>query len=314
MDIVCVGLLLCDILVKPVTPECFHVDATPIDPLIMSTGGDACNVAINVANLGLKSSVISAVGGDENGAFLLSRLRENGVETAGIKTSKDYASAVSVVLVRPDGERNFLINTDVYSEITPAMITKDLLRGAKILSFNSVNRIKNLDYGGIVPAFQMAREMGITTACDTVWNRSDDWLARISDILYHTDIFLPSYNEAIEITGQTEVPRMRDFFSKFGIGTLVIKMGEQGSYVTDFNDEFYVKPFPVEKIVSTGGAGDTYVAGFLSAQVMGLDIYESALFASAAASYTVAALASTGALPKAEAVRQLVKEKRHLVE
>lgn len=309
MDILTIGLAVCDVIVKPVTPELFQRDSTPVE-ITMLPGGDACNVAVNAAALGLKTGLVTTVGDDANGRFIAQYLHENGVNVSALKVSKKYGTGTSIVMVEPEGERHFLSSTGVFEDLYPNQVTKEMLDGVKVLSLNSCYRLPNLDDGGIVPTFQMAHEMGVLTAMDSAWNRKGDWMERIRQALVYTDIFLPSYQEAVQITGKTDVRAMREVMSPFGLKTFAVKMGDQGSYVTDFRHEFFVQPFHVEQVVNTVGAGDSFVAGFLTAQAKGMDLYESAVFASAVASFTVQSIGAVGGVPTMEEVEKYIMENK----
>jgi len=161
-----------------------------------------------------------------------------------------------------------------------------------------------------VPAFELAHEMGVLTAMDTAWNRRGSWLGRIEKTLYQTDIFLPSYDEAVQITGTKNVQEMRKTLQKYGLRVFCVKMGGEGSYVTDFKNEYFIKPFKVKEVVNTVGAGDSYVSGFLSAQIIGLNLYESAVFASAAAAHTVQTIGAVGGVPSAEALLSYIEKEK----
>ena len=307
LDIVTMGLTVCDVLVKPVTPELFQRDSMPVK-IDFKPGGDACNVALNAAALGMRTGLVTVLGDDANGTFLTRYLAEHAVDVSGIKTSSQCSTGTSIVMVEPNGERHFLADTNIFQELEPAQITRQLLTGAKVLSLNSCYRLPRLDDGGVVPVFQMAHELGVLTAMDTTWNRKGDWLERIESALYHTDLFLPSYAEAVQITGEKDVRAMRQFFQRYGIRILSVKMGSEGAYVTDFQNEYMIPPFPVEHVADTVGAGDSYVAGFLTAQVKGMDLYESAVFASAVASFTVLVKGAVGGVPPMEEVEAFIRK------
>lgn len=306
-DLIVIGMTVCDITVKPVTPDIFQQDSAPVD-VSVSPGGDACNVAVNAAALGMKTALVSAVGKDANGNFILEYLKSSKVNTDYMKQTERFPTGTSVVMVEPSGERHFLGDTKIFQEITPDQVPPRLLRGAKILSLNSCYRLPELDDGGAVPLFRTAHEHGVLTAMDTVWNRQGSWMERIRPALHHTDFFFPSYKEAVQITGETDVRRMREAMKPFGLKVFGVKMGEKGSYVTDFHREYFAEPCRTEKIVSTIGAGDSWVAGFLTAQIKGMDLYESARFAGACAACTLRIMGAVGGMPPFEEVERFRKE------
>lgn len=103
------------------------------------------------------------------------------------------------------------------------------------------------------------------------------------------------------------VQRMASELIEMGTGTVVIKCGEKGSYlkcgsrerIEQFGKaapedifawrekEIFTSPCKVDNIVSTNGAGDTFVAGFLNALLRGMLPEETINFASASAAYRI---------------------------
>ena len=175
-------------------------DSIPIERVVVLPGGDACNVACNVAAIGLDTAIVSTIGKDANGSYIKQYLESHGVNTMWINESERFGTGTSIVMVEPSGERHFLTNTEIFQNLYPNQLTREMLDGAKILSLNGYYRLPNLDDGGVIPAFKLAHEMGVLTSIDTTWNRQGSWLPRIEETLYYTDLFLPSYNEAVEIT------------------------------------------------------------------------------------------------------------------
>ena len=307
MDIITIGFATCDIIVSPVTAELFNCDSTKINMQILP-GGDAFNVSVNAAALGMNTAIATMVGNDSNGNMILDYLKTNSVCTDAVGVSKSNGTATSIVMVEPGGERHLLTSNTIFSEIGPELIDNSMLEKAGAVCVNSCYRMDRVDYGGIVPVFQKAHEHKALTAMDVVWNRKGDWIESIENALYETDIFIPSYDEAVMITGCRDVTEMAKTMSKYGLKIFGVKMGSEGSYITDYIKEYNVKAFKTDNLVSTLGAGDTFFAGFMTAQIMGMDTYESALFASAAASFTVEVAGAIGGIPNRNAVLKRMHE------
>jgi sugar/nucleoside kinase (ribokinase family) len=116
-------------------------------------------------------------------------------------------------------------------------------------------------------------------------------------MLREADIILPSYLEAVKLTGETELPRIRDRLAGFGIKLLVVKLGAEGSYLTDFRQEWRVPTFKEFKPLDTTGAGDSFVGGFIRGTLEGWDPQAAACFGSCVASFNVAQVGATGGVP-----------------
>jgi ribokinase len=116
-------------------------------------------------------------------------------------------------------------------------------------------------------------------------------------MLRETDVLLPSYMEAVKLTGCRELRDIREQFSGYGAKLLVVKLGGEGCYITDFKDEWRVPTFSEFKPVDTTGAGDSFVGGFIRGLLEGWDPETAAVFASAVASYNVTKVGATGGVP-----------------
>ena len=103
---------------------------------------------------------------------------------------------------------------------------------------------------------------------------------------------------------------MRNVLKPFGLSVFGVKLGEKGCYMTDFAGRVFLPAFPVESIASTTGQ-EIPSLRIEAAQLLSLDLYESALFASAAASYTIQAPGAVGGVPDVESVRQYIRKNRH---
>ena len=69
-DILSAGLMVYDILVGPVDESVFSVDTLHLDSVNYKTGGDALNVALDAAKLGINVCMGGVVGNDMPGRFL----------------------------------------------------------------------------------------------------------------------------------------------------------------------------------------------------------------------------------------------------
>ena len=306
-ELITIGMLVLDVLVSPVTPEFFERDSMHVR-IREFPGGDALNVAINASALGISSRVVSAVGADSAGDWLLKEIQSRGVDASSIACIQGADTARSLVMIEPGGERHFLTSTDIFAEIEDTAITDQLLSDAKVLSMNSFYRMSKLPGEATRKLFARARRKGALTVLDTMICRNEDPFGQILPALSETDIFLPSYQEAKQITGETDPKRMADRIEGLGPSVFIVKLGEEGSFVADYKEKrrYRIPAFRKEKCVSTVGAGDAYCAGLIASLIRGKDLYSSALFASAAAGLTAGVETATGGIHSYEEVQSIV--------
>ena len=112
----------------------------------------------------------------------------------------------------------------------------------------------------------------------------------------YIDLFIPSIEEAIMLSGKEEPEEIADAFLAMGVKTVVIKLGKKGCFIKDsVGEKYFIPTYSKIKAVDTTGAGDSFVAGFLTGITKGMGLYESGRFANAVGTHCVmAAGASTG--------------------
>jgi sugar/nucleoside kinase (ribokinase family) len=133
-----------------------------------------------------------------------------------------------------------------------------------------------------------ARERGIATSLDTVWDASGRW-ERVVPSLPHLDLFLPSLAEARAVTGEHEPVAVAGRLREQGAACVALKMGAEGCYVSSTTFEGQVQA-PSVKVVDGTGAGDAFAAGLLYGHLAGWPVARSASFANAAGALAAGAV------------------------
>jgi sugar/nucleoside kinase (ribokinase family) len=292
--------MVMDVPLRPVSPAVFKQDHNRIELSVWSTGGDATNVAITLARLGADASLCGLVGKDAAGDFVVSRIGECGVDTRAVSRHPSLGTGVSYILIEPGGERHFLVSSTINNELDCGHVPDAMIREADIVYLGSAMCMYNMDHGGSAALFKRAHEMGKRTMCDFSGGEQysgGEAMKLLEPMLRETDCILPSYLEAVKLTGETELPRIRDRLSGFGIKLLVIKLGSEGAYITDFKYERRVPTFEEFKPVDTTGAGDSFVGGFIRGTLEGWNPETAACFGSCVASFNVTKVGATGGVP-----------------
>ena len=295
-DILCVGLMVCDIMVKPVSKAVFDMDSIRLDTMKMASGGDAMNTAVDMAKLGVKVGLVGRVGNDGLGDFLRNEAKSAGIDTRHVRVCDDYSTSTSIVLIEEGGERHFAYYGKTNDTLCPEDIPQEALQNIKILQVGSAMALASLEGEALAALYKKAHDCGAMTSLDLTWDSTGAWLSRIEPALCHLDIFFPSYEEACAMTGLSDPRAMKDFFRKYGLKIFGVKMGEKGCYVTNFIDEYEIPAFLTPNVVDTTGAGDSFMAGFLSGIVKGWDIYRAGVFANAVAHFSVQALGASAGI------------------
>ncbi len=294
-DISCLGILVADIITKPVDkiPQKGFVEL--VDKIELHTGGCAVNTGKALQILGAETAVLGKIGDDIFGDFLLNDLRAYGLDISGVIKDDKTPTSSTTVLSSSDGERSFLHLIGANAVYNISDVRWDIIEKSKILHIGGFFVLPALDGKPAADMLKKAKDMGKITSLDTVYDAKGNWYDLLKEPLPYVDYFLPSYEEARLSSGEDEPERIADFFLDKGVGCVAIKLGEKGSYVSDGS---FKKLFPAHKVdvVESTGAGDAYVAGFLMGVLKEWDIEKTALFANTVGTMSVMAVGASGGI------------------
>jgi len=308
----CVGIMACDVPLRPVSRNIFDLDHTRIEKPVWSTGGDATNAAVAMKRLGLDSSLSGLIGCDPYGDFMMESLTRAGVDIRGVIRHPVLGTVVSHIIIEPTGERHFIVSSPIKEEFGPEHFNRDLLEESDLVYIGSSMSFKKLDNGGSAQLFKAAHSLGKITATDFIGedeDRGDYWLKKLGPMLKETDILLPSLREAYTLTGKKELPQIRDTLAPFGVKILAIKLGGEGCYITDFKKEWKIPGFNEFEPVDTTGAGDCFGAGFVRGFLEGWDPEACGLFAGAVAGFNITKVGAVAGVPDFETAYRFVTER-----
>ena len=304
MNVLCVGLAVCDITLRPVPSDIFQKDICFIDKPETLIGGDAANVAVTLSKLGANAALCGYIGNDANGDYVFNQMKKEGIDTTGICRHPDMATVVCYILIEDSGQRHFVVHGQLSDILTERDIPDDLLQNADLVYFGSVLAMKGMDEGGAAALFKKARKLGKMTVADASAGRiersSSSWLKLLEPVLNETDIFLPSYDEAVIISGEKDLSNIRKTFSKYGIKYLIVKLGEKGCYITDFHTDSIVPAFNSFEPIDTTGAGDSFTGGFIFGTLSGWAPETAALFGNTVAGFNITKPGATAGVPDFE--------------
>ena len=311
-SVLCVGLIVRDILLRPVVADVMQLDGCIVEKPLAGMGGDALNVSVTLAKLGASVGMVGFVGQDSDGDAIIQGLRQVGVDTSGVHRHPSVGTAVSHILGEGNGERHFLVYGDMHAVLTFEDVPKDLIAKSEYIHFGSAMRMEAMDGGGIAKLFRYAHTLGKTTLLDAcaISGNFDNayWMDLLSGALHETDIFVPSHVEACLLTGRDKLEDIRDELSRFGFRYLIIKLGSQGCYLTDFDTCQIIPTFDEFERVDTTGAGDSFVGGLIRGLLEGWSVHDAALFANAVASFNITKRGATAGVPDFATVHRYVLE------
>jgi sugar/nucleoside kinase (ribokinase family) len=295
-DVACVGILVADAIAKTVDKLPARGKLDLVDQLDLYTGGCAVNSGIAMAKIGLNTAVLGKIGNDGFGKFIYNSLKEEKVNVDGLVLDSNSSTSASVVLVDSGGERSFLHCLGANAEFTDKDVDFGIIEKSKIVFIAGTMLMPSFDGEPCARVLKKAKEMGKYTALDTAWDSKGRWMKVLEPCMKYIDLFMPSYEEAVQLSSKEDAEDIADVFLSMGVKTAVIKLGKDGCYIKDSGGEKYKIPTYTDiKPVDTTGAGDSFAAGFLTGITEGWSLYECGKFANAVGTHCIMAVgASTG--------------------
>jgi sugar/nucleoside kinase (ribokinase family) len=299
--IVCLGILVADVVGRPLRAVPEPGRLVLVDDIALHTGGCALNTATGLARLGLPVEVIGKVGSDPFGDFLLAEMAARGIGTRGVGRDSGVGTSATLVMVEPDGERRFVHYLGANARLTLDDVDRDLVRSAMILHVGGALVLPGLDGAPMAHLLAEARAAGVTTFLDTVWDDTGRWFSVLGPCLPHVDYFVPNLAEGQALTGQ-ETPRdVARALLEHGMGTVVLKMGTHGCLVAaaeweGMDDRVLLLPAFQVPAVDTTGAGDAFAAGFIAGVALGWEMARTTLLANALGALSVMGPGAIGRL------------------
>jgi len=285
VDVLCVGMGSVDILVRPVETVSFDTDTVKVDEIRLANGGDALNVAVNMARLNNKIAFGGQIGDDTFGHFLIEKMEELGINTQAVKMSRIASTGSAICLVRQNGDRSFLYCGGANELFNPAELDCGALSSCKIVFIGGTYMMPGMDGENAATFLQTAQKKGKITSMDVTWAADGQW-EKVKPCLEHLDYFMPSQIEAKMITGKDEVEQMADCLLDHGVKTVVIKMGKNGAYVKNAKECFQCESISVA-VQDTTGAGDSFNAGFLTGVLKKWNLHKAVKFGCATSAFCI---------------------------
>ena len=306
-DVLCVGVAVQEIMMQGIPEDALKRDSTHAKQTLVAAGGDAVNQAAVLAKLGKRTALIAGFGRDPVGVQIAADMEACGVDITYAVRDGIEKTRFSVVLIRDDGQRSFLVGAGEGSaDLSLEQIPFELLERTRAVSLGSLFFLKRLDGIGAATVFKAAKEKGVLTFADMTADAYGIGPDGVAQIYPYTDYIMPSYEEAVYVTGEKDPDQIAGYFLDRGVGTCVIKMGSRGCFVKSSQQRFMREAFPV-KPVDTTGCGDAFCGAFISAVLDGMSLSDCARYASAAGAINATALGAHTAVQSDGQIREFMK-------
>ena len=261
-DCVCAGIIVADHVCEPVPrmPRPGELVLTP--RMDLTTGGNATNVATDLARLGRNVELVGVVGRDVFGEFVQKTLTDAGVSCTHLRHSPAHATSGTFVINCEGEDRRFIHAIGASAAFTGKELTDEIITAGRVLYLGGYCLCEELTPAQVARVFQTARNAGVPTVLDVVLADPQTAWDRLRPVLPFTDVFLPNSDEAAAITGLTDPVAQAERFHKAGAKTVVVTCGEAGAVLVSETARLQAGAYSIDYIDGTG-SGDAFSAGFI---------------------------------------------------
>ncbi len=285
-----------------------------ISSFAKSVGGSPSNIAIGTARLGLKVGLVTRVGNEQMGRFVIEQMKREGVSTRGIVTDKERLTALVLLAVENDKTFPLIFYRDncADSALNADDVDENYILSAGALLVTGTHFARANTDAAQRKAMAIARKHGRKIIIDidyrpNLWGlaghdageeryiKSDKVSQHLQTILADCDLIVGT-EEEVHIAGGTEntLEALR-IIRKLSKGVIVLKRGPMGCVVypgaipEKLDDGIVGQGFPIE-VYNVLGAGDAFMSGFLRGWLKGEDFSTCATWANACGAFAVSRL------------------------
>ena len=277
-------------------------------------GGSPLNIAVGVKRLGLQTALLTAVGEDKVGDFIVHFLEEEGVATEFIPRKPGHRSSAVVLGIQPPDTFPLVYYRDNAAdiELTIDDVLAARVEEARALELSGTGLAQEPGRSATFFAAERAQAAGKQVFLDIDF-RADQWhdprafgvniraLLPLIDVAFGTEeeinaAMLTDPGDLEIIQQQISAPVIRgDIEANIkailavpnGPETLLVKRGSAGVSIYQRDGTKQDVPgFPVE-VYNVLGAGDAFASGFIYGQLMGWNAYKSARMGNACGAIVV---------------------------
>ncbi|SEO08242.1 5-dehydro-2-deoxygluconokinase [Pseudorhodobacter antarcticus] len=266
-------------------------------------GGSSANIAAGIVKLGGQASLVTRVSDDAVGRFCVNKLRHYGVATDYVTpVGGEARNSLALYESRVQGHQSVIYRNHAADfQMTVADVeTVDYSQFGALITAGTVFAAEP-SRSAAFRAFDLARAAGLPIIFDVDY-RPYSWPSPqvAADVLSRagalSDVIVGNDDEFGFMAGSKDQGMARARALSQDAAIVIYKRGEHGAVTFAGGEEIATGIYPVTALKPTG-AGDSFMAGFLTGLADGLDIKAAVLRGSACAAIVVAKPGCAPAMP-----------------
>ena len=308
LDLITVGRISVDLFAEQINtsftqPQTFH----------KSIGGSPTNVAVATARLGHTSAIITKVGIDPLGQYVVKKLQEFGVNTNFVKVAESGLTPVVLASQDPPEDPKIIFHRQPSApdtQLTLSDIDSETLLAAKIFWVSACALSSGETAKSAIKWLEM-RERRAESIIDldyrpSFWPNVAAARAATQEAISHCTIAIGNIAECQVALGISDPQAAADDLLNRGVRLAIVKMGGDGVLLATKEERIVIEPLSI-KLVCGLGAGDAFGGALVHGLLSGWSLKQIGEFANAAGAYLASELMCSDAMPTMEVLNGFIK-------
>lgn len=290
LDLICLGRLAVDFYARDL--------GAPLEDAVSFAkylGGSSGNLAFGTARLGLKSAMLTRVGAEQHGRFLIDTLQREGCDVSQVRADPDRLTALVFLGIKDRDSFPLLFYREQCADMAIAAddVDEDFIAQSRALAITGTHFSTAGTHAACLRALEYAHRHGVRTVLDidyrpVLWGlagkadgerryvASDSVSAHLQSILGRFDLVVGTEEEFLIAGGSDDLIAALRRVRELTPAVLVVKRGPLGCAVIEgaippqIDDAFSIAGVQVE-VMNVLGAGDAFLSGFLRGWLRGED-------------------------------------------
>lgn len=317
VDLACLGRLAVDLYAQQI--GCALEDVSSFAKYL---GGSSANIAFGAARLGLQSAMISRVGDEQMGRFLLGQLQAEGCDVSQVQTDPQRLTALVLLGIKDAGTFPLLfyrencadmaieagdIDEDFIAQCRALLITgthlstarvrQASLRALSLAAKHQVTRVLDIDFRPVLWGLAASGDGECRYVPDAEVSK------QVQAVLGHFELIIGTEEEFLIAGGvQDDLAAALRAVRTHTDAVLVVKLGPYGCTIVAGEPPDRIDAAPTivgedVQVLNVLGAGDAFAAGLLAGLLRGQGWEASARMANACGAMVVSRHSCAPAMP-----------------
>lgn len=276
-------------------------------------GGSAANVAVAAARHGRRAGLISRVGDDPFGTYLLRELARLGVDPAFVGVDQQFKTPITFCEIFPPDDFPLYFYREPKApdlEIRSADLDAAAIRATRIFWTTVTGLSAEPSRSAHFAALETRGRSG-TTVLDLdyrpmFWAEPAEASEQVARALEHVTVAVGNREECEVAVGETDPVRAADALLERGVELAIVKQGPKGVLAKTRSETVEVPPYPVA-VVNGLGAGDAFGGALCHGLLEDWDLERVLRFANVAGAVVASRLECSTAMPTTAEVAALLE-------